>query len=91
MVYLARFKQNCQVIKARQIIRARKDKKEKTCTAATEGGLDSEMEVSEEGPDDEDERVIPKKGEKQKRIKIHQGSQPNQESQKIIQWNLTHQ
>merc|ERR1711954_138032 len=69
MVYLVRFKENTQVIKARQIIRARKDKREKTCTSDTEGGLDSELEVSEEEPEDKDDRVSPPKGEKKKRVK----------------------
>merc|ERR1712081_33077 len=55
MVYLARFRENTQVIKVQQIIRARKDRKEKTCTSDTEGGIDSELEVSAEEPDDEDD------------------------------------
>merc|ERR1711954_318871 len=69
MVYLARFRENTQVIKIRKIIRARKDRREKTCTSDTEGGIDSELEVSAEEPDDEYDRVPPPKGEKKKRVK----------------------
>merc|ERR1712081_139923 len=52
---LARFRENTQVFKVRQIIRARKDRREKTYTSDTEGGIDSELEVSAEEPDDEDD------------------------------------
>ena len=69
MVYLARFRENTQVIKVRQIIRATKDRREKTCTSDTEGGIDSELEVSAGEMDEEEDRVPPPKGEKKKRVK----------------------
>merc|ERR1711954_619800 len=63
MVYLARFRENTQVIKVRQIIRATKDRREKTCTSDTEGGIDSELEVSAGEIIEEEDRVPPPKGE----------------------------